>query len=87
MAGKTSFPKEKIKVLLLEGIHPSAIKLFNNNGFTNIESLPGSISEKELIEKIKTAHLLGIRSKTQLTSTVLNKAEKLLAAEIGRAHV
>ena len=90
MAGKTSFPKEKIKVLLLEGIHPSAIKLFNTNGFTNIESLPGSISEKELIEKIKTAHLLGIRSKTQLTSTVLNKAEKLLAAGcfcIGTNHV
>ena len=76
----TSFPKEKIKVLLLEGVHPAAIKLFNNRGFKNIESIERSVTEKELIAKIKDVHLIGIRSKTQLTDNVLQEAHKLLAA-------
>ena len=76
----TSFPKEKIKVLLLEGVHPAAVKLFLNKGFDNIETLERSLPETELIQKIKHVHLLGIRSKTQLTGTVLHQANKLLAA-------
>ena len=76
----TSFPKEKIKILLLEGVHPSAIKLLRDKGFTSIEAIEKSLTEKELISKIKDIHLLGIRSKTQLTSAVLNNANKLLAA-------
>ena len=90
MTGKTSFPKEKIKVLLLEGIHPSAIKLLRNNGFSNIESLNTSLNEKDLSEKIRHVHLLGIRSKTQLPKGIFNKAEKLLGAGcfcIGTNHV
>lgn len=75
----TSFPKEKIKVLLLEGVHPSAIKLFHDKGFANLESVERSITEKELLEKIKDVHLLGIRSKTQLSENVLQQANKLLA--------
>lgn len=76
----TSFPKEKIKILLLEGVHPSAIKLLRDKGFTSIEAIEKSLTEKELISKIKDIHLLGIRSKTQVTSDVLNNANKLLAA-------
>ena len=76
----TSFPKEKIKILLLEGIHPSSLKLFHDNGFDNVESLTHSLPEDKLIEKTKDVHLLGIRSKTQLTEKVLTNAHKLLAA-------
>ncbi|MEO5572854.1 MAG: phosphoglycerate dehydrogenase [Bacteroidia bacterium] len=76
----TSYPKEKIKILLLEGIHPVAINLFSEFGYTNIEALNTSLDEKQLLEKIGNVHLLGIRSKTQLTEKILNKAEKLLAA-------
>jgi D-3-phosphoglycerate dehydrogenase / 2-oxoglutarate reductase len=77
---KTSYPKDKIKILFLEGIHPSAEVIFKGNGYKNIESVPGSISEKELGKKIVDVHLLGIRSKTQLTKNVLDHANKLIAA-------
>ena len=76
----TSFPKEKIKVLLLEGVHPAALKLFHDKGFDNIETSDRSLPEKELLDKIKDVHLLGIRSKTQLTDNVLQQSNKLLAA-------
>lgn len=76
----TSFPKEKIKILLLEGVHPSALKLFHDKGFENIETSDRSLPEKELSEKIKDVYLLGIRSKTQLTEKVLQQAHKLLSA-------
>jgi len=76
----TSYPKEKIKILLLEGVHPAATKLFAEAGYTDVETLHSSLDEKQLLEKIDKVHLLGIRSKTQLTSIVLTKAEKLLAA-------
>lgn len=79
MLAKTSFPKDKIKVLLLEGIHPTSVKMLRDNGYDNIVTHTGSLSEKELIDKLKDVHLLGIRSKTQLTSSVLAKADKLLA--------
>jgi D-3-phosphoglycerate dehydrogenase len=76
----TSYPKEKIKILLLEGIHPSAIKLFTEAGYTDIETLNSSLDEEQLLEKIDKIHLIGIRSKTQLTEKILSKADKLLAA-------
>ncbi len=69
-----------MKVLLLENVHPSAIELFKKNGFKNIEIVKGSISEKELINKISDVSILGIRSKTQITKRVLSHANKLLAA-------
>jgi D-3-phosphoglycerate dehydrogenase / 2-oxoglutarate reductase len=75
----TSYPKEKIKILLLEGIHPAAIKLFTESGYTDIEILNSSLDEKQLLEKMDKVHLLGIRSKTQLTRNILSKADKLLA--------
>lgn len=79
MQSKTSFPKDKIKILLLEGVHPAAVKMFRDSGYQSIEAVTGSLSEKELTERIKDVHLLGIRSKTQITQNVLAKADKLFA--------
>ena len=63
---KISYPKNRIKVLLLEGIHQDAVKKLNDEGYT-VELLAESLSESELCEKIKDVHVLGIRSKTQVT--------------------
>ena len=62
-----SLSKEKIKILLLEGLHNNALQLFDENGYNNIEYHRGSLSKSELIEQIKDVHLLGIRSKTNIT--------------------
>ena len=75
----TSYPKDKLKILLLENIHPSAIRLLQKSGYADIETLPGAVHEKELLERIGKVHILGIRSKTQVTENVLKKAEKLMA--------
>jgi len=75
----TSYPKDKVKILLLESVHPAAIQLFKSAGYTDIESLTGSVSEHELMERISKVHILGIRSKTQITDAVLQKADKLIA--------
>lgn len=77
-ATTTSYPKEKIKILLLEGVSQSAIDEFNRAGYTNIEALPKALDEADLIKKVKDAHLLGIRSKTQVTDKVIEAAQKLL---------
>ncbi len=79
MSATTSYPKDKIKILLLEGIHPSAVAELNQAGYTNIESLKGALNENELIEKIQDVHVLGIRSKTNVTSAAIQSAHKLLA--------
>ncbi len=76
---ETSFPKEKIKVLLLENIHPIAKENFEKAGYTNVELLKTALPKEELIEKIKDVHLIGIRSKTKLTEEVLQHAKKLWA--------
>ncbi|MCM2129485.1 phosphoglycerate dehydrogenase [Larsenimonas rhizosphaerae] len=76
---KTSLDKSKIKILLLEGIHQSAVDNFLNAGYTNIEHLATSLSEEELIEKIRDVHFIGLRSRTQLNERVINAAEKLTA--------
>jgi D-3-phosphoglycerate dehydrogenase / 2-oxoglutarate reductase len=78
--GAVSFPKNKIKVLLLEGIHPAAINYFSANGYTEVEALSHALSEEELCEKLaKGVHILGIRSKTQVTEKALDAAASLLA--------
>ena len=74
-----SLAKEKIKILLLEGVHKNAIQLFNNNEYTNIEYSKSSLEPGELIEKIKDVHLLGIRSKSNITEDILKHAKKLIA--------
>jgi len=75
---KISYPKNRIKVLLLESIHPDALDAFNKEGYS-VELLDHSLSEDELCEKMKGVHVLGIRSKTNVTEKVLKHANKLLA--------
>ena len=76
---KPSLDKNKLKFLLLEGIHPSAIAVLREAGYTQIESLPGALEGEELKAKIADAHFVGIRSRTQLTADVLAHAHKLAA--------
>ena len=75
----TSYPKEKINILFLENISDKAVQLFKQNGYTNVKKLAGALSEDDLIEAIKDVHLIGIRSKTQITPRVLEAANKLQA--------
>ncbi|MES2908685.1 MAG: phosphoglycerate dehydrogenase [Pseudomonadota bacterium] len=74
-----SLDKAKIRFLLLEGVHKNALDVLSNNGYTNIEYLRGALDEDALIEKIKDAHFVGIRSRTQLTEKVFAAANKLIA--------
>ena len=76
---KTSTDKNKIKFLLLEGIHPSAVDVLKAAGYTQIESLSGALPDDELKRRIADAHFIGIRSRTQLTAEVLAQASKLAA--------
>ncbi|AGH82093.1 D-3-phosphoglycerate dehydrogenase [Psychromonas sp. CNPT3] len=76
---KLSLNKDKIKILLLEGLHQSSLDTFMHAGYNNIESISTSLSEDELIEKIQNVHFIGIRSRTQLNDKVLNAANKLVA--------
>ncbi len=73
-----SYPKNRIKVLLLENIHPNATQLFNTEGY-QIETISGALSEDELCEQIKNVSILGIRSKTQVTAKVLECANRLMS--------
>jgi D-3-phosphoglycerate dehydrogenase / 2-oxoglutarate reductase len=75
----TSYPKEKISILFLENISDTAVRQFREAGYTDIRKLNGALSEEELIHEIKNVHLLGIRSKTQITRKVLQHASKLQA--------
>ncbi len=74
-----SLAKDKIKVLLLEGLHQSAVDSFTSQGYANIEYISTSLPEDELCEKIKDVHFIGIRSRTHLSEKVLDCAEKLAA--------
>ncbi|WP_339897329.1 phosphoglycerate dehydrogenase [uncultured Gilvimarinus sp.] len=78
--GKKSLDKSKIKFLLLEGVHQSAVETLHAAGYENIEYLKTALSEDDLIEKIKDAHFVGLRSRTQLTRRVFDNAPKLIAA-------
>jgi len=75
----TSLDKNKIRFLLLEGVHHSAVETLKKAGYTNIEYLKTSLAQDELIEKIADAHFVGIRSRTQLTAEVFATAKKLIA--------
>ena len=72
-----SYPKNRIKILLLENVHPDAFEKLSKDGFS-VETVARSLSEDELIEKIKDVHILGIRSKTKVTKKVIAAAEKLM---------
>jgi len=75
----TSYPKEKINILLLENISEKAVNHIKSQGYVNVKKLSGALSEEELIKEIKDVHLIGIRSKTQITEKVLEAASKLQA--------
>jgi len=74
-----SLAKEKIKILLLEGLHQSSVDELKAKGYSNIEYIKTSLSEDELIKKIASVHFVGIRSRTQLNEKVLSHAKKLVA--------
>jgi len=74
-----SLAKDKIRVLLLEGVHENAIRVFENAGYRNIEFHKKALDEDVLKDKIKDAHIVGIRSRTQLSEEVLGYAEKLFS--------
>ncbi|HVJ62609.1 MAG TPA: phosphoglycerate dehydrogenase, partial [Tahibacter sp.] len=76
---KTSFPKQDIRVLLLEGVSRSAVETFKAAGYSQIEYHEKSLPEAELKLRIAEAHFVGIRSRTQLTAEVLGEAKRLLA--------
>ena len=75
----TSYPKEKINILFLENISDTAVKFFKDAGYASVRKLGGALSEKQLINEVKDVHLLGIRSKSQITPKVLEAAKKLQA--------
>ncbi|MFK7958506.1 MAG: phosphoglycerate dehydrogenase [Lysobacterales bacterium] len=74
-----SLPKDRIRVALLEGIHPRAVEIFNENGYHNVQAVKSSRTGEALAEIMKDVHFLGIRSRTQLTSEVLAAAPRLNA--------
>ncbi|WP_194757131.1 phosphoglycerate dehydrogenase [Aliidiomarina indica] len=74
-----SLAKEKIKVLLLEGVHPSAVDCFEQHGYTEIDQVSTALNEDELAARIGDYHFLGIRSRTQVSRNVLQHAERLNA--------
>lgn len=76
---KVSLEKDKIKILLLEGLHPSTVEVLQAAGYSNIEYHKGSLEETELLEAVKDVHFIGIRSRTNLTESVINAANKLVA--------
>ena len=76
---KVSLAKDKIKILLLEGVHQSAVETLKRNGYSNIDYVKTSLPEDELLERIKDVHFVGLRSRTHITAAVLDAAEKLVA--------
>lgn len=76
---KTSYPKEKIRVLFLENISDAAVKNFQRAGYTRVDKMTKALTEEELIKELKDVHILGIRSKTKITQKVLEAAPKLQA--------
>jgi D-3-phosphoglycerate dehydrogenase len=75
----TSYPKDKIKILFLENISDAAVKKFRSHGYTQVEKINRALNETQLIDAIRDVHILGIRSKTTITDTVLAAAKKLQA--------
>src|SRR5262249_53106268 len=73
---ETSYPRNKIRILLLENISLSAVEVFKESGYVEIKRISGALSEEDLIAEIKGVHLLGIRSKTQITEKVIENADK-----------
>src|SRR5258708_23655037 len=75
---ETSFSKDKMKVVLFEGVHASAVDAFRSDGYSNIEIHQKALPEPQLIEAVRDAYVVGIRSATQLTHNVLESARHLI---------
>ena len=75
----TSFDKSKLKILLLEGVHPSAERIFRDAGYQNIETVKTALTGEELKSRLEGVHFLGIRSRTTLTRDIFKAADKLVA--------
>jgi D-3-phosphoglycerate dehydrogenase len=76
---KTSYPKQDIRVLLLEGVSPSAVEVFRAAGYSRIETHAKSLAGSDLKSAVADAHIVGIRSRTQLSADVLAEAKRLMA--------
>ena len=74
----TSLDKSKIKIVLLEGVHPSARETLERHGYTGIVSHAKSLTGESLADALKSAYFVGIRSATHLTADVLARAPKLI---------
>ena len=74
-----SLAKDKIRVLLLEGVNDSAVQMIETAGYSNLTRLPKALGDEALREAIKGVHLLGIRSRTQITPEILDAADRLIA--------
>ena len=74
-----SLDKSKIKFLLLEGVHPSAVESLEAAGYSNIDYVTKSLPIEELKSRVADAHFIGIRSRTQLTEEIFDSAKKLIA--------
>ena len=77
-AARFSYPRGRMKVLLLENVHPRAVERFRAEGYA-VETLKGALTEERLIERIQGVHVLGVRSKSEVTARVLAAADRLLA--------
>ncbi len=78
LSGRWSFPRSRMKILLLENIHPLAVQRLREEGYS-VETLKGALDEDALIERIRGVHVLGVRSKTNVSARVLEAADKLMA--------
>jgi len=78
LAGRWSYPRARIRILLLENIHPAAVERLEEAGYT-VESRKGALDEDALIEALRGVHVLGVRSKTQVSARVLDAADRLMA--------
>ncbi len=78
LAGRWSYPRSRMRILLLENVHPAAVDRLEEAGYT-VETVKGALGEDELIERIKGVHVLGVRSKTQVSARVLDAADRLMA--------
>lgn len=78
LAGRWSYPRSRIRILLLENVHPAAVQRFEAAGYT-VETVKGALDEDELISRLKGVHVLGVRSKTEVSARVLDAADRLMA--------
>lgn len=79
MLPRLSVRKDKLRFVLLEGIHRSAVEILSDDGYTSVQTHPGALAGDALLEAIADAHFVGIRSRTQLTEAVLEQAPRLVA--------